>query len=196
MNGPLADHTTDDSAQSPRGLMSMTTSRIVAGPSDESLRRAGLIRYAEDGQNVPESCKLPARYDEKESKYHVPLATQDCITAILGVEKSHILTAEDVVKLAKWWAKNSKDTSQGAWLILYGALLAMVGKPLTTAQTGADATFDRIKTPTEDLSNEIADSVGGVFGFITDPQNWLSMGALVIGGILLFVGLKRYLSGS
>lgn len=169
--------------------------RIVPGPSDESLRRAGLIRYAEDGQNVPEKCRNPATYDEETSKYSVPIATQECIIAITGKKTTDIYTAEDDVKVIKWWAANAKDTSQSQWLLVSGPLLSFVNDPIATIPKG-EYIVSRIKTPTEDLSNEIAGNVGDIFGFLTDPQSWLSMGALIIGGILVFVGMRRYLSGT
>lgn len=159
------------------------------GPSDDSLRRVGLMRYAEP-QKVPDACKRPSVYDEDEQKYHVPIVSQECVSAILGVDDSHIVTVADVTTLVEWWAKNSEDRSQTAWMITYGPLRDLIGDPVSTIPKG-ETVIDHVPLPTETISNAISDG----FDMFTDPQTWLAIGSILVGGLLVIFGGSRWLRG-
>lgn len=164
---------------------------MVPGPSDDSLRRAGLMRYAEpENTNVPESCKAKATYDEATAKYTIPILSKECVKAITGENESHILTPADVSRLATWWARNADDRSAGQWQLVQGAALSFVGDPISTL-TGGGAVIDRQKLPTEDVSNQIDRAVRFAF----DPGTWLAIGGLLIGGGMIVYGGMRYLRG-
>lgn len=158
------------------------------GPSDDSLRRAGLIRYANDDDAVPEACKSKSYYDAEKKTHVIPMLSQDCYSAILQKDKSHIVTVGDVTKLIEWWAKNSKDTGTAAWMITGGPIRATVGKPIASLPASGGTNLDHVASVEEQAKN--------VLGFLGNAETWISFGMLALGLVLVAYGGTRWLRGS
>ena len=67
--------------------------------TDASLRRAGLMRYAQDsdGKEIPDACFVRP-LNQGANPDNVPIAqfSKACLQAILGVDGSHVLDAADL----------------------------------------------------------------------------------------------------
>ena len=174
--------------------------------TDASLRRAGLMRYAQDsdGKEIPDACFVRP-LNQGANPDNVPIAqfSKACLQAILGVDGSHVLDAADLVKIIDWihanWGKikcpetvpegascNNDDPFTSVVATYYTRLWDLGGLAGKTID-GLSDDFSYI--PPADLFSVVDD----LLRFVADPMNLVRGAVLLVGAGMVVFGASRLL---
>jgi hypothetical protein len=167
-----------------------------------SLRRSGLQMMATvKADNATCSRKPVLQPDGK--TLAVPALSRDCITLITGItDPNHILNSGDRDNIVKWlqgaktwgvsdsaireyinviWARDFNDAFENP-----SKRLKDVPDVFTIVANATQATIDSMQKTVE--------SMGDIFGWITDPKHWIGMIAIAVGAVLLVFSAPRVLA--
>lgn len=168
----------------------------MTGPSDESLRRAGLAWYAEDYANVPAHCAM--RRTVGGGVVFSPLS-RECALAITGKKPGDTFTQEDYDAIREYLRQTMikqgvSPMTDKRWLDKIIELSGIMGKPFSTLEQSSKIwPIDRPIDDAVETAREAGETIGDIADFVTNPMTFVAVGALVIGLGMVGLGGMRLL---
>ena len=155
------------------------------------------IEYVDRGaggeSDLPDACKK--RPYIKDGNAYFPSYAQNCVAKLLGVDASHVITNSDISKVAIYADKLDYPEPVLGVGEAQDFAATMKGKKISDLQS--DAPWKSAIYPKQgtDPLGDIINSITSVFGFVTNPMNWLAIVAMIAGmglvGFSLWKGLQE-----
>jgi hypothetical protein len=186
--------------------------------TDASLQRAGLQRYAEEPETTAivrdntfcsQKPYMETNRDTGARQLRFPAFDRACLNLILGEQPAgHRFTTADQLHVIQWlqtsdtWKDDPPD-GVNQLTTIYATQAGIVGRDFATLPTTSIVSkLDPFQVflgqyigsnpiTNQDGVGNLLGPIGQIVAFLVDPDNWVAMGSLAVGGFMIVFGGSR-----